>query len=56
MSLDWEPAAPLVKPQPFDQPFVINLNQSLGLGHNQFDARVTPLPASTEIDYVRVWR
>lgn len=52
----WIPAPPLVKPQPFDQPFFIALTQGLGQGGNAFDSSTTPLPATTTIDYVRVWR
>lgn len=51
----WNPASPLVKPQPFDQPFFINLTQALGIGSNVFNPATTPLPATTQIDYVRVW-
>lgn len=40
---------------PFDQPFFVALTQALGVGANAFNARVTPLPATTSIDYVRVW-
>jgi beta-glucanase (GH16 family) len=50
----WNPASPLVKPQPFDQPFVIALTQALGVGANS-PTLLTPLPATTSIDYVRVW-
>ncbi|UTI66786.1 glycoside hydrolase family 16 protein [Paraconexibacter antarcticus] len=52
---DWNPASPLIKPQPFDQPFIIALTQALGIGTNAFDPATTPLPATTSIDYVRVW-
>jgi beta-glucanase (GH16 family) len=52
----WNPASPLKKPQPFDQPFFINLTQALGIGTNAFDAQATPLPATTQVDYVRVWK
>ena len=55
VSDSWNPAAPLTKPQPFDQPFFINLTQALGIGNNLFDPATTPLPATTEVDYVRVW-
>jgi beta-glucanase (GH16 family) len=51
---DWNPS-PQTKPQPFDQPFFINLTQALGIGTNNFIPGVTPLPATTEIQYVRVW-
>ena len=52
----WNPAAPLTKPQPFDQPFMVSLTQALGIGANAFDPATTPLPATTTIDYVRVWK
>ena len=51
----WTPAPPLVAPEPFNQPFMIALTQGLGIGGNAFDAATTPLPATTQIDYVRVW-
>jgi beta-glucanase (GH16 family) len=51
----WEPAAPLTAPAPFNQPFFIALTQELGVTNNAFDAS-TPLPATTEIDYVRAWK
>lgn len=50
------PAAPLVKPQPFDHPFHVVLTQALGVGTNAFNPATTPLPATTMIDYVRVWK
>jgi beta-glucanase (GH16 family) len=47
--------SPLSGPQPFDQPFVVNLAQSMGVGTNTpIDG--TPLPLTTEVDYVRVWK
>lgn len=52
---NWRPVAPLVNPAPFDQPFRIILNQSLGSGLNAFIPALTPLPATTRVDYVRVW-
>ena len=55
-STNWNPALPLIKPQPFDQPFMIALTQALGIGKNAFDPAVTPLPATTNVDYVRVWK
>lgn len=48
------PAAPLTGSQPFDQPFTINLTQALGIGGNAY-TDATPLPATTTVDYVRVW-
>ena len=50
------PALPLVAPQPFNQPFFIALTQALGIGGNAFNAATTPLPATTQIDYVRAWK
>jgi beta-glucanase (GH16 family) len=52
----WNPAAPLTRPQPFDQPFFICLTQGLGIGDNAFDPATTPLPATTVVDYVHVWQ
>jgi beta-glucanase (GH16 family) len=47
--------APLTGSQPFDQPFFVALTQSLGSSTNAVTA-ATPLPASTQVDYVRVWK
>jgi beta-glucanase (GH16 family) len=52
----YNPAAPLVKPQPFDQPFFVALTQGLGIGGNAFDPATTPLPATTQVDFVHVWK
>jgi beta-glucanase (GH16 family) len=52
----WIPSSPLVAPQPFNQPFFINLTQALGLGTNNFNPWTTPLPATTEVQYVRAWK
>ena len=49
----WNPLG-LVRPAPFDQPFMVALTQALGIGGNAFDPATTPLPATTRIDYVRV--
>jgi beta-glucanase (GH16 family) len=43
-------------PAPFDQPFFIALTQALGVGTNAFNPATTPLPATTNVDYVRVWQ
>ena len=48
--------APLVKPQPFDHPFMVALTQALGQTANSFDPLLTPLPATTDVDYVHVWK
>ena len=52
----WNPASPLLKPEPFNQPFFLSLTQALGIGANAFNAATTPLPATTQVDYVRVWK
>ena len=52
---NWDPAAPLTKPQPFDQPFFILLTQELGINSNAFEPGTTPLPATTQIKDVRIW-
>jgi beta-glucanase (GH16 family) len=52
----FHPAAPLIAPQPFDQPFFVALTQALGINSNAFNPSTTPLPATTAIDYVRVWK
>jgi beta-glucanase (GH16 family) len=43
-------------PAPFNQPFMVALTQALGVGTNAFNPSTTPLPATTNIDYVRVWK
>jgi beta-glucanase (GH16 family) len=50
------PAGGLTSPAPFDQPFFIALTQALGIGTNAFSPSSTPLPATTSVDYVRVWK
>lgn len=50
----WQPAYPQTKPMPFDQPFFLILNQSMGWGKNSYDGRA-PLPGVMQIDWVRVW-
>lgn len=46
----------LTPPAPFDQPFNLALVQGLGAAGNEVQPGVTPLPAETTIDHVRVWR
>ncbi len=46
----------LAMPQPFDQPFNLNLTEALGVATNKFDPSSTPLPAATQIDYVYAWQ
>jgi beta-glucanase (GH16 family) len=46
----------LTSPEPFDQPFFVALTQALGIQANAFNPTTTPLPATTSIDYVRVWK
>ncbi|HWB66505.1 MAG TPA: glycoside hydrolase family 16 protein [Mycobacteriales bacterium] len=49
-------ATGLTPPAPFDQPFFLTLTQALGVNTNAFDPATTPLPATTQVDYVRVWK
>lgn len=42
-------------PSPFDQPYFITLTESLGIGANS-PTYSTPLPATTQVDWVRVWK
>ena len=53
---NWQPASPMIKPQPFDRPFFMNLTNSLGINANAFDPAITPLPSTMQVDYVRVWQ
>ncbi len=48
------PARPLKGSQPFDQPFSIHLSQCLGGTNNRVSDK-TVLPATTEVDWVRIW-
>jgi beta-glucanase (GH16 family) len=48
------PARPLTGSQPFDQPFSIHLSQCLGGSNNRVSDK-TVLPATTEVDWVRIW-
>lgn len=50
----WQPSPPLSAPQPFDQPFFIALSQIVGNGRNA-PVPGTRLPASLEVEWVRVW-
>ncbi|MEV7398751.1 glycoside hydrolase family 16 protein [Aeromicrobium sp. NPDC092404] len=53
----WNPAPPLTKPAPFDQPFIIALTQSLGVPTTANEPTpATPLPATMQVDRVRVWK
>lgn len=54
-SRSWVPDAPLVAPQPFDQPFVMALTNAVGAMWNAPDA-TTVLPATISVDYVRAWK
>jgi hypothetical protein len=49
-------ASNVASPAPFDQPFFVALTQALGVGTNAFNPSTTPLPATTSIDYVRIWQ
>lgn len=53
----WQAAAPLTGSQPFDSPFFLVLTQALGIGPtNTFVPGTTPLPATTTVDYVHIWK
>ena len=43
-------------PAPFDQPFFLNFTAALGVSPNSFNAGTTQLPATTKIQWMRVWR
>jgi beta-glucanase (GH16 family) len=51
-----DPASPLTGGQPFDQPFFIALTQALGINTDAFVSGTTPLPATTQVDWVRAWQ
>ena len=53
-----QPSLGLTAPAPFDHPYFMAMNQSLGVAGtvNAFDPARTPLPATTEVDHVKVWR
>jgi hypothetical protein len=49
-------AVPASTTKPFDKPFAMNLVQALGVSWNSFRPGLTPLPASTRVKYVRIWK
>jgi beta-glucanase (GH16 family) len=49
----WLPIG-LIRPAPFDQPFMMILAQGIGMGANA-PTSDTPFPATTQVDYVRAW-
>jgi beta-glucanase (GH16 family) len=48
--------APDTAPEPFNQPFFLAFTAALGTNTNSFEPGTTPLPATTRIDWVRVWQ
>ena len=49
--------APDTAPAPFDQPFFMAMTAALGATNgDQYRPGVTPLPATTKIDWVRTWQ
>jgi beta-glucanase (GH16 family) len=52
----WDVLLPLVPGAPFSTPLFVNLTQALGIDPNAFDPATTPLPATTEVQYVRAWQ
>jgi beta-glucanase (GH16 family) len=51
---NWNPEAPQSKPEPFNMPFFVILTQALGITDNG-TTPATPFPATTRVDWVRVW-
>jgi beta-glucanase (GH16 family) len=51
----WTPDAPLVAPQPFDQPFYLVLTQAFGADWNAVTPE-TPSTGTLQVDWVRAWR
>jgi beta-glucanase (GH16 family) len=49
------PLFPMQAPAPFDQPFELSLTQGLGVKGNA-PSSATALPATTAVDYVRMWK
>jgi beta-glucanase (GH16 family) len=47
---------PDIAPAPFTQPFFLAFTAALGTNTNAFEPGTTPLPATTRIDWVRVWQ
>ncbi len=48
-------ASPDKAPEPFDQPFFLAFTSALGMGNDGVTSN-TPMPATTKIDWVRVWQ
>ncbi len=48
--------SPDTAPEPFNQPFFLNLTSALGAANGDAFTNQTPLPATTQIDWVRVWQ
>jgi beta-glucanase (GH16 family) len=49
-------AYPDTAPEPFNQPFFLAFTSAFGMNGNSFEPGTTPVPATTKIDYVRVWQ
>jgi hypothetical protein len=48
---------PDTAPAPFNQPFFLNFTAALGWNNgNQYRPGETPLPATMQIDWMRVWQ
>jgi hypothetical protein len=55
----YQPAGGLASPAPFDQPFFLALTQGLGVTLSNSDNATnasTKIPATTVLDYVRIWK
>ena len=46
---------PDTPPEPFNQPFFLNITAALGMGLNAVNMH-TPMPATTRVDWVRAWQ
>lgn len=55
LRVDWQPAPPLTKPQPSDEPFFLTMNIQFGDPSRQPVLNDAPLPGTMKVDYVKVW-
>ena len=49
-------SSPDTTPEPFTQPFFLAFTAALGMGTKNSVENSTPMPATTKIDWVRVWQ
>ncbi len=48
--------SPDTAPEPFNQPFFAVFTAALGVNTDAYEPGTTPLPATTKIDYLRIWQ